>query len=175
MEEETPSKKYEQESIKTVNKKRSDGLKRDTVTQVTKAEVYKPSSFIFTNNEGNITIVLPAGKQNQFRIKFLDEDGSDVFQLNSIREQIVIVDKSNFMRSGWFKFELYENDVLKEKNKILVPQGYYDPLISLQSKTFSKQSFNLVFTSSIERSYPDSFAMDVTCLSAMPQGTIWLK
>ncbi|MGN6436681.1 MAG: hypothetical protein ACTHMM_09105 [Agriterribacter sp.] len=119
---ETSSKTYERESIKTNIKRRSDGLKTDTVTQMTKVEVYKPSSFIFTNSDGNVTIVLPAGKQNQFRIKFFDEDGSDLFQLNSIREQIVILDKSNFMHSGWFRFELYEKDVLKEKNKILIPR-----------------------------------------------------
>lgn len=119
---ESPSKTYERESIKTAIKRRSDGLKTDTVTQLTKVEVYRPSSFIFTNSEGNVTIVLPAGKQNQFRIKFFDEDGGDLFQLNSIREQIVILDKSNFMHSGWFRFELYEKDVLKEKNKILIPK-----------------------------------------------------
>ncbi|MGN6495518.1 MAG: hypothetical protein ACTHLE_26250 [Agriterribacter sp.] len=116
------SKTYERESIKPIIKRRSDGLKTDTVTQMAKVEVYKPSSFIFTNSDGNVTIVLPAGKQNQFRIKFFDEDGSDLFQLNSIREQIVILDKSNFMHSGWFRFELYEKDVLKEKNKILIPK-----------------------------------------------------
>ncbi|MBX3256220.1 MAG: hypothetical protein KF862_18935 [Chitinophagaceae bacterium] len=123
VEEETVAKKYDRESIKTSNKKRSDGLSlNDNTTQVTNVQVYKPSSFIFTNSEGNVTIVLPAGKQSHFKIKFLEEDGSNLFQLNSIREQIVIVDKSNFMRSGWFKFELYENDVLKEKNKILIPK-----------------------------------------------------
>ncbi|MBX2924263.1 MAG: hypothetical protein KF746_18830 [Chitinophagaceae bacterium] len=123
VEETPPSKTYERESIKTLNKKRSDGLSlNDSITQVTKAQVYKPSSFIFTNSEGNVTIVLPAGKQSHFKIKFLEEDGSDLFQLNSIREQIVIIDKSNFMRSGWFRFELYEDDALKEKNKIFIPK-----------------------------------------------------
>lgn len=118
---EPPSKKYAVETTQAAAKKRSDGLKSDSTT-VTKPEVYKPSSFIFTNTDGNVTMVLPAGKAPEFSIKFFEEKGEMVFEMKSIKENIVILDKSNFLHSGWFRFELYENGVLKEKNRILIPR-----------------------------------------------------
>lgn len=119
---EAPSKKYAVETTQAApGKKRSDGLKADSST-VTRAEVYKPSSFIFTNADGNVTMVLPTGRTHEFSIKFFEEKGDMVFEMATVKENIVILDKSNFLHSGWFRFELYENGVLKEKNKIQIPR-----------------------------------------------------
>ncbi len=104
------------------DKKRSD-VKMDAGTRVAApAEVVKPSSFVFTNPEGNITIVLPKDKFRQFSIRFFDPEGDPAFAINTIKEHIIIVDKSNFMRSGTFRFELYENGAIKEKNFVQVPR-----------------------------------------------------
>ncbi len=102
-------------------KKRTNDLKGDTVT-LAPVEIVKPSSFVFTNPEGNVTIVLPRDKFNQFSIRFFDPEGDPAFSINTIREHIIIVDRSNFMRSGTFRFELYENGVMKEKNKVQIPR-----------------------------------------------------
>lgn len=119
---ELPSKQYSKENAIVSVKKRSDGLKADT-TSVKRAEIFTPSGFIYTNPDGNVTIVLPLGKSNIFNIKFYDETGNFLFQINNIKEHLFILDKSNFMRSGWFKFEIYEDGILKEKNKILIPKN----------------------------------------------------
>jgi len=116
-----PLKSFEIERTKVSTKKRSDGLKSDTVSMV-RPETFTPSGFVFTNPDGNITVVLPIGKKEQFKIKFYDDKGENVFQVNNIKEQIVTIDKSNFMRAGWYSFELYEDNVLKEKNKVMVPK-----------------------------------------------------
>ncbi len=109
-----------QSAARTSGKKRSDGLVADTINLV-RPETYKPSSFIFTNPDGNITIVLPPGRLNNFKIRFYEESGNILFQINDIKEHIFTLDKSNFMRAGWFRFELFENGTLKEKNKVRVP------------------------------------------------------
>lgn len=101
-------------------KKRSQELKTEELN-MTRPQTYTPSGFIFTNPEGNITVVLPSERLNHFRIKFYEENGNDLFQINTIRDHIFIVDKSSFMRAGWFRFELFEDGVLKEKNKVRVP------------------------------------------------------
>jgi len=122
---EPTAKQYEPELTKVSNKNRSDGLKADTVTLV-RPETFTPSGFVYTNPSGNITVVVPIGKQGQYTIKFYDENGDEIFQISNINEHIFSIDKSNFMRSGWYKFELYENNILREKNKVLVPK---DPTI----------------------------------------------
>lgn len=114
-------KRYTIATASASGKKRSDGLKGDN-SAIVKPEVYTPSSHIFTNADGNVTMVLPTDRFHTFSIKFFEEKGELVFEMGSIKEQIVILDKTNFLRSGWFYFELYENGVLKEKNKVLIPR-----------------------------------------------------
>lgn len=116
-----PSKQYQPETAQVINKKRSDGLRADTVVMV-RPETFTPSGFVYTNPSGNITVVVPVDKRGQYTIKFFDDNGDEIFQVANIKEHIFSIDKSNFMRSGWYKFELYDNNVLREKNKVLVPK-----------------------------------------------------
>lgn len=118
--EEVNAKVYGPEIAKVSNKKRSDGLKADSVNMV-RPENFKPSGFIFTNPQGNVTIVLPIGKNEQFQIKFFDNNGDELFELKNIKESTIVLDKSNFMRAGVYRFELYDNGVLREKNKLVIP------------------------------------------------------
>lgn len=122
---EATPKSYGPELANVSNKKRSDGLKADSVNMV-RPENFKPSGFIFTNPQGNVTVVLPIGKNELFKIKFFDSNGDELFELNNIKENTTVLDKSNFMRAGVYRFELYENGVLREKNKLVIPK---DPTI----------------------------------------------
>ncbi len=83
---------------------------------------YTPSVFVYTNKEGNVVVALPEAKANIFSLRFYRENGTPVFQLNRVKEPMLILDKSNFLHSGWFSFELYENDKLLEKKRIYVPR-----------------------------------------------------
>lgn len=112
-----------QVAMANVTEKKHSDVKVDAGTRVAApAEVIKPSSFVFTNPEGNITIVLPKDKFGQFSVRFFDPEGDPAFTINTIKEHIIIVDKSNFMRSGTFRFELYENGAIKEKSFVQVPR-----------------------------------------------------
>jgi hypothetical protein len=78
---------------------------------------WRPSEHVFTNSKGYLTIYLPLAKQKHYHIVFFEETGTEVFRIKTIRETEFILDKTEFVHMGWFSFELYEDDKLKEKNK----------------------------------------------------------
>jgi hypothetical protein len=79
--------------------------------------VWKPSDYIFTNTHGYVTIRLPEARQHKYHVIFYEEDGTELFRIRSVKETELILDKTDFIHAGWFFFELFEEDKLKEKNK----------------------------------------------------------
>lgn len=87
-------------------------------------EVFKASIYIFTEKDGNIFISLPEASTRKYSVKFFDEKYNPLFEIIHVKENSLLLDKSNFLRSGWFRFELYEDGKLKEKNKFFVPKDF---------------------------------------------------
>jgi hypothetical protein len=87
-------------------------------------EVYRTSPFVFTGKYGNIHVLLPEAPKRHYAVKFFDEDNRLLFELSEIRDPSLILDKTNFQHSGWFRFELYDGDQLKEKNKFFIPKEF---------------------------------------------------
>ncbi len=87
-------------------------------------EVYKTSSYVFAGKFGNIHIALPEAAKRHYAVKFFDENNKLLFEVSEIRDPTLILDKTNFHHSGWFHFELYDGDQLKEKNKFLIPKEF---------------------------------------------------
>ncbi|HTL09376.1 MAG TPA: hypothetical protein VL307_13995 [Chitinophagaceae bacterium] len=87
-------------------------------------EVYRASRFVYTERDGNVRIALPLANEKKYTLKFFDDAGNPVFEIKQIRDKLLTLDKANFMRAGWFKFELYEDGVLKEKNKLYLPKEF---------------------------------------------------
>jgi hypothetical protein len=85
-------------------------------------EVYKISPFVFTAKDGNITIALPDCKTKRYFVSFFENDNTLVMEVKDIKDPTLIIDKTNFGHAGWFRFELYEDGKLKEKNKLLIPK-----------------------------------------------------
>jgi hypothetical protein len=83
-----------------------------------------PSFFVYTNRDGYVFINLPDADKKKYHIKFYDEDDSFLFEIKSIREPALTLDKTNFLHAGWFKFELYNDDKLIEKNKIYLAREF---------------------------------------------------
>lgn len=83
---------------------------------------YKPSSYVFTDKDGNVTIALSRPSENKYSIKFFEEDNSPLFELQEVRESPLTLEKTNFQHAGWFYFELYENETLKERHKFFIPR-----------------------------------------------------
>ena len=90
---------------------------------VPKEEVINyPSRRIYTGKDNNIVINLPDFASHNYTVKFYDEDNKFLFELNKITEPWLIIEKVNFLRAGWFFFDLYDNGKLIEKNKVLIPK-----------------------------------------------------
>jgi hypothetical protein len=81
-----------------------------------------PSVFMMINPEGNLQLALPSNKAGSYRIQFYLPEGGPFFQVSKIKEPFLIIDKVNFMRSGWFEFEVYEDERLRERKRIFIPK-----------------------------------------------------
>ncbi len=86
--------------------------------------VWVPSVYVFTGDDGNPVIRLPEAAAKKYSIRFIKEDGTLLFAIPKITEPYLTLDKVNFMRSGWYYFELLEDGKLKEKNKFLITRDY---------------------------------------------------
>lgn len=87
-------------------------------------EVYKVSSFVFTAKDGNVNISLTDAMKKKYSVKFLEQDNSPLFDVKDIKDPILVVDKANFVHAGWFRFELYEDGKLKERNRLFIPKDF---------------------------------------------------
>jgi hypothetical protein len=85
-----------------------------------KTNNWKASPFVFTNLNGYIQILVNNSSEYIYKVKFLEENGNELFQIKKIDSDNLILDKANFMHGGWFQFELYKDDVLLEKNKVFL-------------------------------------------------------
>ncbi|TCJ17430.1 hypothetical protein EPD60_04360 [Flaviaesturariibacter flavus] len=97
---------------------------KDTISVVKKPPVVKkpewvPSTKVFTNNEGYVTIRLQDAEEKKYTVKFFDGE-EFLFELRGIKEKLLLLDKANFYHSGWFNFELYNDDKLVERNKFFL-------------------------------------------------------
>ncbi len=105
---------------------------RDTVTSLNDSlvvispykgpENFRPSIYIYSVKEG-ISITLPSDNK-RYSVKFFEEDGTPLFEISNVREQQLTLDKTNFLHAGWFSFELYEDHILKEKNKFFLSKDF---------------------------------------------------
>jgi hypothetical protein len=87
-------------------------------------EVYKISSLVFTAKDGNVNIVLPDPARRKWLVKFFEQDNSPLFEVKDIKDNALVLDKVNFVHAGWFRFEIYEDGKLKEKNRLYIPKEF---------------------------------------------------
>jgi len=107
---------------------------RDTLYSLTDADVliryynnnilWIPSTHIFTNGDGYVQIYLADALQKNYRLRFFDESHKLLFNIQHVSQPQLLLDKTDFMRSGWFYFELYEDGKLKERNKFYIPKDF---------------------------------------------------
>jgi hypothetical protein len=83
---------------------------------------FVPSPHVYTGRDNNVIISLPDAAKKKYSIKFFEDDGTFVFELKKIPASYLIVDKVNFMHSGLFNFELFENRIIIERHKVYIPK-----------------------------------------------------
>lgn len=81
-----------------------------------------PSKWIYTAKDNNVVLHLPEANSKKYKAVFYDELERKVFELTNLNEEYLIIEKVNFVRSGWYYFELFDNGKLIEKNKFFVPK-----------------------------------------------------
>ena len=91
---------------------------------VPKKPEFVPSFYVYTNRDGYVFINLPDADKKKYHIKFFEENDDFLFEIKSIKESGLTLDKTNFIHSGWFKFELYNDGELVEKNKFYLAKEF---------------------------------------------------
>lgn len=101
-------------------------VKKDSTAQeiVIKKPEYVPSVYVYTNGDGYVFVNLPDADKKKYRIRFYEADNTFLFELKNINEAALTIDKANFYHSGWFHFELYNDDKLIEKNKFFLARDF---------------------------------------------------
>ena len=91
---------------------------------VVKKPDFVPSFYVYTRKDGYIFINLPDADRRKYHIKFYEDNDNFLFELKNVKEPALTLDKANFIRSGWYKFELYDDETLVERNKFYLPREF---------------------------------------------------
>ena len=83
---------------------------------------FVPSRHVYTGRENNIIISLRDAATHKYSIKFFEDNGAFLFEVKKIPENYLILDKVNFVHSGLFSFELFDDKVLVERHKVYIPK-----------------------------------------------------
>jgi len=84
--------------------------------------LFVPSQHIYTGKDNNVIISLPDAARKKYSIRFYRSDGSFLFEVSKISEPFLTLDKANFLRSGLFIFELFDNHIIIERHKFYIPR-----------------------------------------------------
>ena len=86
--------------------------------------VWKPSLYLFTNTDGYTLLKLPEPLLHHYKVMFMEENKTEIFNINKVTEPYLMIDKSNFPHAGWFNFEIYQDDKLFDKNKFFIESDF---------------------------------------------------
>ncbi|WP_345256264.1 hypothetical protein [Flaviaesturariibacter amylovorans] len=98
-------------------------INRDTIAVKPKVPVvpkWVPSRFVFTNNDGYVSIKLPDADKENYTLRFFEDSSKVLFELKGVKEKSLTLDKANFYKSGWYFFELYNDEKLVERNRFFL-------------------------------------------------------
>jgi len=103
----------------------SDSIKKITLPSTIPVHIVEtayPSARIYTSKQNVVVIQLTDASTKKYQVKFFDERDKMIFELKKIHDDYLIIEKSNFVHAGWFRFEIYQDGVLYEKNKVMIPK-----------------------------------------------------
>ncbi|MBU6306852.1 MAG: hypothetical protein KGO46_02195 [Bacteroidetes bacterium] len=96
-----------------------------TVSPQNDPDAYAPSLYVYAQADGNIRIDVPNKKRySGYRIRFYEADKQFLFELKQLPAPSFQLDKTNFLHSGWFLFELYEESRLIERHKVFLEKDF---------------------------------------------------
>lgn len=86
--------------------------------------IFVPSMYVYTARDGNVHLNLPDAETKKYSVKFYDDNNNFLFEIKNLKEQSLIVDKTNFYHAGWFTFELFADEKLKEKHRFFIQKEF---------------------------------------------------
>lgn len=94
------------------------------INERNKPVIFIPSLFVYTARDGNVHLNLPDVDSKKYSVKFYDDKEQFLFEIKNLKERSLIVDKANFYHAGWFGFELYVDEKLKEKHRFYLEKEF---------------------------------------------------
>jgi len=85
--------------------------------------VWKPSAKLFSGKNNQVVLKIPDFKQHHYSVVIYQANGNVLFKINQVEYPELKLDKAIFLKSGWYDFEIYQNNELLERNKF-----YLEPL-----------------------------------------------
>ena len=86
--------------------------------------IFKTSNYVYPDKEGYIVLNLPDAPTKNYDLIITEENDAPVFDIKHIKSSYLTLDKADFYHSGWYKFELWEDGRLKEKNKFYLAKEF---------------------------------------------------
>jgi hypothetical protein len=83
---------------------------------------FVPSKYIYTDKKNQVIISIPEPEKKKYSIKFFDTNNEFLFEIKRIKQDYLILDKTNFIHSGLFNFEIYDNRILIDRDKLYIPK-----------------------------------------------------
>jgi hypothetical protein len=92
-----------------------------------KTSAIKKPRAIYTGKDNNVIINLPDALTHKYSIKFYNDTDKQIFKIDKITNIYLILDKANFIHSGWFHYQLYDADLPMENNTFFIPKDFKTP------------------------------------------------
>jgi hypothetical protein len=95
-----------------------------------KLPVTKKPRAIYIGKDNNVIMNLPDALTHKYSIKFYNDTDKQIFKIDKIINPYLILDKANFIHSGWFHYQLYDADLPTENNTFFIPKDFKTPSVN---------------------------------------------
>jgi hypothetical protein len=69
---------------------------------------------------GDVVIAVPLRAAARYKVRFFDGTNALLFEIREIRESPLIVEKVNFVHAGVFRYDLYRDNSLIERQRFRI-------------------------------------------------------
>ncbi|MEI7471156.1 MAG: hypothetical protein WCJ85_02790 [Chitinophagaceae bacterium] len=90
---------------------------------------------IYIGKENNIIINIPDAGRKKYSLLIYNSTNQLLFTVKKITEPYLILERTNFLHAGWFRYELMEGGKLTEQNNFYVFKDSKPQPIPLEEKT----------------------------------------
>jgi hypothetical protein len=114
------------ESKKTLSKK-SSKKKKGAKNKKTKNESTDKrtinSKYVRITDKGDLQINIPKALEIKYDIFIYNEDKKTMFSIDAIHETSLTIEKVNFIKAGWFEYELIEAGKVIERKRFYIQKN----------------------------------------------------